>query len=113
VKISAGHYCTFIIPQQTIPAKAIVKPEEEFSQVSYSNTEVKVEETPTKLKLYPGGFQHKVIFSYDLKPFKYRYKEETQCFEVEELEGHKVEYAAGQFKGELISEVMGGNLEFH
>src|SRR5579859_1784431 len=29
--IGAGKYCSFIIPEQVIPAKAIVKPEEEFS----------------------------------------------------------------------------------
>jgi hypothetical protein len=113
VQIGAGHYCTFIIPTQTIPARAILHPNEEFSQITYSNTEVEVEPTPIKLKLYPGGFQHKVIFSYKLQPFIYKYKEETQCFEVEESEGHKTEYSAGQFKGELTSEVVGGNLEFH
>jgi hypothetical protein len=112
VQIGAGHYCTFIIPQQTVPARAKVAPSEEFATIAYSNLAVPVESTPTKLKLYPGGFQHKVIFTYDLKPFKYRYKEETQCFEVEELEGHKVEYGAGQWKGEVVTEVNGGNLEF-
>ena len=108
VAIGAGKYCTFIIPTQVVPAKAKVKPEEEFSTIKYSNLAVPVEETPTKLKLYPGGFQHKVVFTYALKPFKYQYKEETQCFENEE----KIEFGAGGWSGELVTEVVGGNLEF-
>jgi hypothetical protein len=112
IEIPAGKFCTFIIPTQPIPARAKLKPEEEFAVVSYSNTSTKVEETPTKLKLFPGGFQHKVIFSYDLKPVKFQFKEETQCFEDESNLGHRVEGNA-TFKGKLLSEVVSGNLEFH
>lgn len=108
-RIAAGHYCTVVVPTQTVPARAKVKPDEEYAAVSYSNLAVPVEETPTKLKLYPGGFQHKVVMSFKLQPFKYKYAEETQCFEHEE----KDEFSSGQYKGELISEVIGGNLEFH
>jgi hypothetical protein len=106
--IGAGKYCGIIVPQQTVPAKAKVKPEEEYSQVKYSNDLIPVEETPTKLKLFPGGFQHKLLLTFALQPFKYKYQEETQCFEHEE----KVEFGSGQYKGELLTEVNGGNLEF-
>jgi hypothetical protein len=106
--IGAGKYCSFVIPTQIVPARAKVKPEEEYSQVKYSNDPVAVEETPTKLKLYPGGFQRKVLATFELKPFKYKYAEETQCFEHEE----KVEFGSGNYKGELLTEVVGGNLEF-
>ncbi len=108
-EVPSGHFCTVVVPTQTVPARAIKHPEEEFSQVTYSNTAVKVEETPTKLKLYPGGFQHKVIFEADLKPLKYKYAEETQCFEDEK----HVEGASGRITGTLTQEVVGGNLEFH
>jgi len=108
-KVPAGKFCTVVIPTQTVPARAIKKPEEEFSDVTYSNTSVKVEETPTKLKLYPGGFQHKVIFTLNLKALKFKYAEETQCFEDET----KQEGGTGTMKGEMVQEVSGGNLEFH
>jgi hypothetical protein len=106
--IGAGKYCSFIVPQQIVPAKAKTKPEEEFSAIAYSNDLIPVEQTPTKLKLFPDGFQHKIILSMDIKPFKFRYAEETQCFEHEE----KVEFGNGQYKGELIIEIPSGNIEF-
>jgi len=108
VKIGTLKFCTFIIPQQTIPARAKTKPEEEFATVSYSNEQEEVENTPTKLKLFPDGFQHKLVISYDLKPFKLKYAEETQCFEDEE----KSEFGNGILKGEIKDEVVGGDLEF-
>jgi hypothetical protein len=112
IAITPGKYCTFIIPAQTVPAKAKVKPEEEYSTASYSNESIAEEETPAKLKEYPGGFQKKLIISFDLKPFKYQYGEETQCRTVEEEEGHKTEYGSGQWKGEFLVEIPGANLEF-
>ncbi|HEX5224668.1 MAG TPA: hypothetical protein VFW29_06015 [Solirubrobacteraceae bacterium] len=108
VKIGTLKFCTFVIPEQTIPARAKLKPEEEFATVSYSNEAVPVEPTPTKLKLFPDGFQHKLVISYDLKPFKFKYGEETQCAEDEE----KQEFGNGILQGELKDEVIGGNLEF-
>jgi hypothetical protein len=108
-QIPGGKFCTIVVPTQIVPARAIKHPEEEFAQVLYSNDPVKVEETPTKLKLYPGGFQHKVIFTMDLKPLKFQFKEETQCFEDEA----KTQGSGGIIKGAIVEEVVGGNLEFH
>jgi hypothetical protein len=111
VKIGASKLCTFIIPAQTIPAKAKVKPEEEFSVVSFSNEGFPVEETATNAKLYPGFIKHKVLFTYNVKPIKYKFAEETQCFEHAEEEGKKTE-GTGRWEGQLLTEVVGGNIEF-
>jgi hypothetical protein len=107
-KVPSGKICTVILPAQTVPAKAIKNPTEEFSSVSYSNLAVPVEETPTKLKVFPGGFQHKIIISMDLKALKYRFQEETQCGEDEA----KLEHTGGVMTGKFVQEVIGGNLEF-
>jgi hypothetical protein len=112
IAIGAGKYCSFIIPTQTVPAKAVIHPEEEFSQITYSNEAVPVEETATNLKLYPGYLKHKVLITFNLHPFKYKYGEETQCKTVEEEEGHATEFGAGEWKGEFVAEVFGGNIEF-
>jgi hypothetical protein len=108
LKIGASKFCTFIIPEQTIPARAKVKPEEEFSVVSYANEAIEVEQTPAKLKQFPDGFQHKLVISYNLKPFKFKFAEETQCFEDQE----KTEFGSGDLSGEITDEAIGGNLEF-
>jgi hypothetical protein len=116
VVIGAGKFCTFIIPTQTIPARAKLKPEEEFSTIKYSNVGVPKENTPTNMKLYPGlpgePVQQKVLFTYNLKPFKYKFKEETQCFADHEEGGKPTEFAAGSWEGELLTEVISGNLTF-
>jgi len=109
--IPAGKYCTVIVPQQVVPAKAVVHPEEEFvGFVKYSNDPVTlVEPTATQLKLFPGGVQHKIIVSLTLKQIKWKFAEGTQCFEDEKA----VEGQGGLISGELVQEVVGGNLEFH
>jgi hypothetical protein len=112
IAIGAGKYCTFVIPEQVVPARAKTKPNEEYSTISYSNEEIPVEETPTKLKLFPGGFQHKILLTFNLKPFEYQYGEGTQCRTVEEEEGHQTTLGGGQYKGELVAETFVGNLEF-
>ncbi len=48
--------CTVVIPQQTLPAKALVKPGEEYEAAEYE-TEVNKE---VKLKKFPAGFQNKL-----------------------------------------------------
>jgi len=107
-KISASKFCTIIVPQQIVPARAIKHPEEEFSFVSYANIGVPVEATATHEKMFPGLVQHKVVITLALKQIKFKYAEETQCGELEKTEG-----ASGTVKGELTTEVVGGNLEFH
>jgi len=109
IKITNRKYCTLIIPTQTVPAVAVKKPEGEYSAVTYSNDPVAVEETPTKLKMFPGGFQHKLIISLQLKAIKFRFNEETQCGEHEP----KIEKGGGLISGGMTMEIPGGNLEFH
>ena len=103
-KINAAHICTISIPAQTIPAKAIKEPEGEFSAVTYSNIETPV--PPEKLKIFPSGFQKKVIFANEFKKLKFVFGGEgTQCEEFEKLQG-----VTGTYTGTFVEEVTTGNL---
>jgi hypothetical protein len=109
-EIPGKKFCTVIVPTQQISAKAIKHPEEEFNFVSYANDPITISEpTATQLKLFPGGVQHKLIISLDLRQIKYRFSEETQCGELET----KIEHGNGKALGNLVQEVVSGNLEFH
>ncbi|HMD56411.1 MAG TPA: hypothetical protein VKG82_02950 [Solirubrobacteraceae bacterium] len=106
--IPAGKFCKVIVPTQVIPVAAIKKPGSEYSAAVYSNEAFPVEETPQKLKMFPGYLQHKVLITLDLKGVKFRFGEETQCNEDEPKE-----QGTGTITGELLTEVVNGNIEFH
>src|SRR6476619_2629750 len=106
IKISSSKACTIAIPAQVIPIKAVNNPEEEFTAVLYSNEEVETE----KLRLFPSGFQKKVVFDNELKTLHFKYiGEESQCTNLEEFEKQTEEEGGGTgvYKGKLIAEVGG------
>lgn len=111
IKISSSKACTIAIPEQTIPISAVNKPEGEFTAVLYSNEEVESE----KLRLFPSGFQKKVVFDNELKTMHFKYVgPETQCANLEEFEKQTEEEGGGTgvYKGKLIEEVVGGDLSW-
>ena len=78
---------------------------------TYTNTEVENEH----LKLFPTGFQKKVIFDNELKTLHFKYiGEQSQCTNVEEFEKQTEEEGGGTgaYKGKLIEEVVNGNLSW-
>jgi hypothetical protein len=111
-KIS-GKICKVVWPRQTIPATAEKKPENEFSDVLYSNNLVEVEPTTNNLKKFPSGFQERLIITNAFKGMLWKL-EEGQCVgEGGFEEAAKAEEGkTGQYKGALELQVPGGNLGF-
>jgi hypothetical protein len=110
IKLPNAHLCQIDIPEQTIPARAVAHPTEEFSSAVYTNTE-----TPIVSKKFPTGFQKKLIIANEFKGIKFAYGgEETQCETAnEKLEEQNAENGGttgGRYAGTLIEEVTGGNL---
>ncbi len=106
-----GKLCKVNWPAQTVPAKALVKPEETFSAVSYSNNEVPVEEK--KIKQFPSLIKNKLIIANDFTTMQWSY-EEGQClgeggFEEGTL---KTEAKSGIYRGQLEEELGAGNIGF-
>jgi hypothetical protein len=109
VKITAGKFCTINVPEQELPAKAIKSPNEEYNALTYSNEEFEIEnQTPSRLRLFPGGIQHRLVVAADLTKVKFKFGEETQCFEDEPKE----ELNSGIIKGVQTYEVVSGNIEY-
>ncbi|HUA73614.1 MAG TPA: hypothetical protein VL988_02560 [Solirubrobacteraceae bacterium] len=97
--------CTILWPEQTLPLKAIKKPEGEYSEATYSNVA-----TPMPVsKKFPDGFQHSITIANSLKGIKYEFEGEP-CEEwgKEETE----EGGAGTYFGSFPVFLAGGNLEF-
>jgi len=103
VKIPNAKYCTIILPEQTVPAKAIKHPEEEFSAALYSEESVPA---PGKKFLFPEGEQKKLLVTNEFKGLKYKFASESQCGE----DLSKTEGSTGVFKGNILEEVIKGNL---
>ncbi len=107
----AGKICKIDWPRQTVPAKAVNKPEEPYSAASYSSEEVPVEEK--ELKKFPSGFQTKLLIANDFKNMEWFY-EEGQCLgeggfeEAAKQEAGKTALYKGSFEEELTL----GNLGF-
>jgi hypothetical protein len=109
VKISSTKLCKIIIPEQTIPVRAIKHPEEVFSAAVYSNEEVPA----TNLKLFPSGFQKRLVIANEFKNMKFKYGgEETQCATAPEFEKQQEEGHIGVWKGTFETWVSSGNLSF-
>jgi hypothetical protein len=111
IKIPSTKACNIAIPEQTIPIKAEKHPEEEFTAVTYTNVETANE----RLKLFPSGFQKKVVFNHELRTLHFKYVgEETQCANLEEFEKQSEEEGGGTgvYKGRIIQEVVAGDLSW-
>jgi hypothetical protein len=94
--------CVIEVPAQTVPAKAEKKPEGEYSAVSFSTEEV----ATTKLKLFPSGFQKKLLIENNLAQIEWS-ATEGQCTEFT-----KTESKSGKYTGTLLDELVKGDLSF-
>lgn len=97
--------CTIYWPEQTLPLKAIKKPEAEYSTATYSNVA-----TPMPVsKKFPDGFQHSIKVANSFKGIKYVFEGEP-CEEWGKEESE--EGGAGTYFGSFPVLLGGGNLEF-
>jgi hypothetical protein len=97
--------CTILWPEQTLPLRAVKKPEGEYSAATYSNVL-----TPNgNLKKFPDGFEHSITIANALKGIKYEFEGEP-CEEWGKEEGS--EGGAGTYFGSFPEILGGGNLEF-
>ncbi len=98
--VVAGTGCVISWPPQRI-TNAGAKAVGPFTAATFTNTEV----ANGKIKQFPSGFQHKLaIHNEFLKLFA-----ETEGGKCEEIE--KTESKVGYYKGDLLEEVIAGNLE--
>jgi hypothetical protein len=100
-KIS-GIKCFIEWPSQTVPVKAIVKPEGEYTAAIFTNEAVET----THLKAFPSGKQHKLRLAMELKNMAFTFTE-GECSEFKHPEAK-----TGSYIGTLEEEVAGGNLGF-
>ncbi|HWG08887.1 MAG TPA: hypothetical protein VN672_07745 [Solirubrobacteraceae bacterium] len=90
---------------QTIPAKAVKNPEEEFTAATFSNTAI-----PKKVsKAFPDGLQHGIEINNAFTGIKYELEGEP-CEEWGKEEGP--EGGGGTYFGSFPQFVTGGNLEY-
>jgi hypothetical protein len=103
--------CKINWPAQTVPARAVVKPEEEFSNVTYSNNEVPVE--AKKIKQFPTLLKNRLVISNDFTTMQWSY-EEGQCVGEGGFEEgiSKTEAKNGIYRGALEEELVGSNIGF-
>jgi hypothetical protein len=105
----ASKVCKIEIPAQTIPVKAIKHPEEEFSEVLYSNFT-----SPMKVsKEFPTGEQERILLTNVWKGIKYKFGgEETQCTNPEGFEKQVEGVSGGKYTGKSYVKLNGGNIKF-
>jgi hypothetical protein len=97
--------CTILWPEQTLPLKAVKKPEAQYSTATYSNVA-----TPnSSIKRFPDGFQHSISIANTFKGIKYEFEGEP-CEEWGKEESE--EGGAGTYTGTFPVFLNGGNLEF-
>jgi hypothetical protein len=112
IKISASKLCKIVIPAQTIPVRAIKFPNDEYSSAVFGNIEAEA----TNLKLFPSGFQKRIVIANEFKKMKFKYAgEETQCTTAPEFEKLAEENgggASGIYKGSLEERLNGGDLSW-
>jgi hypothetical protein len=97
--------CTIHWPEQTIPLKAVKKPEAEYSAATYSD----VATPSSSIKKFPDGFQHSITIANSLKGIKFVFEGEP-CEEWGKEEGE--EGGAGTYTGTFPVFLNAGNLEF-
>jgi hypothetical protein len=105
VEIAIPHTggCKVLWPKQTVPVKALKKPEEEYSAAVFSNEAVATE----SMKRFPSGFQQKLVIANEFKGMEFSIEEAGLCENFE-----KTEFKGGKYAGKLQVEVSGGNLGF-
>jgi hypothetical protein len=106
-----GKVCKINWPRQTVPAKAVQKPEAQYSAAVYSNNEVPV--APSLVKKFPGGFQQKLVIANEFKGMEWSF-EEGQCL-GEGGFGKAAKHEEGKtalYRGSFEEEMKGGNLGF-
>jgi hypothetical protein len=105
VELSIAHTggCKVLLPKQTVPVKAIKKPEEEYSAAVFTPEEV----ASTKLKPFPSGFQDRLKITNEFKAMEFGIEEAGLCEEFSNTEGK-----GGRYEGALQVEVPSGNLGF-
>jgi hypothetical protein len=112
IKISSTKLCKIVIPAQTIPVRAIKHPEDEYSSALFST----IETPATNMKLFPSGFQKRMVIANEFKKMKFKYAgEETQCTTAPEFEKLAEENgggATGVYKGQLEERLLAGDLSW-
>jgi hypothetical protein len=112
IKVSASKLCKIIIPAQTIPVRAIKHPTDPYSSAVFSEVEVE----QANLKLFPSGFQKRLVISNEFKKVKFKYAgEETQCTTAPEFEKLSEEGGGsigGVYKGALEEKLVRGDLHW-
>jgi hypothetical protein len=105
----SGKVCKINWPAQTVPAKAVVHPEETFSSAVYSTKEVPVEEK--QKSKFPSLFQKRLVIKNQFKSMEWSY-EEGQCLGEGGFEEavKKEEAKSGVYEGTLEELINGGNL---
>jgi hypothetical protein len=101
IKVAPAKQCTIIVPAQTVPVKAIKKPDEEFSSAVYSNVFV-----PTTKKGFGPEGRETLVIANEFKNMKFRFAEETQCG----VDQPKEQGTEGSYKGTLNLGIPSGNL---
>ncbi len=106
-----GKICKISWPSQTVPAKAVIKPEDAYSTATYSNKEVAV--PANQVKKFPSGSQKRLVIANDFSGMEWFY-EEGQCLGEGGFEkgAKKEEGTSASYKGALEEEIIGGNLSF-
>ncbi len=113
--------CEVIIPEQTVPVKAVTKGEKEYESASYE-TEQEAVEGKKAMKEFPSGFQEKLDITMEFKKLKTIEQldpargctnsklEEGATFNKEK---DQVDYSKGVLEAELEEiEIKGGNIGF-
>jgi hypothetical protein len=93
--------CKVVWPAQTIPSTFAKQPMEQYSAAVFSPEET----AATNLKLFPTGFQKKLVITNEFKSMDYSIFEKGLCSELEKTEGNN-----GHYSGKLILEAASGNL---
>jgi hypothetical protein len=112
IKISSTKICKIVIPAQTIPVRAVKFPNEEFSSAVFST----IQTPATNIKLFPSGFQKRIVIANEFKKMQFKYAgEETQCTTAPEFEKLSEEGGggtAGVYKGNLEERLGAGDLSW-
>jgi hypothetical protein len=106
--ITAEHHasrCTISWPEETLPIRAIKKPEGEYSAASFSN----VATANPNLKKFPDGFQHSIEISNSFKGIKATFAgEPCEAWGKKESD----ESSGGTYFGTFPQILQSGNFEF-
>jgi hypothetical protein len=97
--------CNIVWPEQTLPLKAVAKPEGEYSFASFPN----MTRPESNVNKFPDGFQHYILVTNALKGIKVEFEGEP-CEEWGKEEG--AESSGGTYSGSFPAILAGGNFEF-